>query len=115
MLKHLTVVAGALSAALALSPAAKAADPDPRNWEAVLAEAKGQTVYFNAWGGSENINNYIDWAGKTLKERFGVEVVHVKLDDTANAVAKVLAEKAAGKNEGDLSISSGSMARTLPR
>jgi putative thiamine transport system substrate-binding protein len=27
-------------------------------------------------------------------------VVHVKLDDTANAVAKVLAEKAAGKNEG---------------
>jgi putative thiamine transport system substrate-binding protein len=37
---------------------------------------------------------------QTLKERFGVEVVHVKLDDTANAVAKVLAEKAAGKNEG---------------
>ena len=100
MMKSLTVIAGALSAALALSPAAKAADPDPRNWDAVLNEAKGQTVYFNAWGGSENINGYIDWAGKTLKERFGVEVVHVKLDDTANAVAKVLAEKAAGKNEG---------------
>jgi putative thiamine transport system substrate-binding protein len=43
---------------------------------------------------------YIDWAGSTLKERYGVNVVHVKLDDTANAVAKVLAEKAAGKNEG---------------
>jgi putative thiamine transport system substrate-binding protein len=100
MLKSLTVIAGALTAALVLSPAAKAADPDPRNWDAVLAEAKGQTVYFNAWGGSENINSYIDWAGKTLKERYGVEVVHVKLDDTANAVAKVLAEKAAGKNEG---------------
>ncbi|WP_417414780.1 ABC transporter substrate-binding protein [Hoeflea sp.] len=100
MLKSLTVFAGVLTAALALPHGAKAADPDPRNWDAVLAEAKGQTVYFNAWGGSENINSYIDWAGETLKQRYGVEVVHVKLDDTANAVAKVLAEKAAGKDEG---------------
>ena len=91
-----TLLAGALSAALALTFAVQAADPNPRNWDAVLEEAKGQTVYFNAWGGSENINSYIGWAGETLKERFGVEVVHVKLDDTANAVAKVLAEKAAG-------------------
>jgi hypothetical protein len=45
MLKHLTVVAGALSAALALSPAAKAADPDPRNWEAVLEEAGPDRVF----------------------------------------------------------------------
>ncbi|MDP2734462.1 MAG: ABC transporter substrate-binding protein [Hoeflea sp.] len=100
MFKAPKLLAGALSAALAASHASHAADPDPRNWEAVLSEAKGQTVYFNAWGGSENINSYIDWAGQTLKQRFGVTVVHVKLDDTANAVATVLAEKAAGKNEG---------------
>lgn len=100
MLKLKTLFAGALLAALAASQTARAADPDPRNWDAVLNEARGQTVYFNAWGGSENINAYIDWAGQTLKERHGVDVVHVKLDDTANAVAKVLAEKAAGKNEG---------------
>lgn len=100
MIKISTFFAGALTTAIALSQPALAADPDPRNWDAVLEEARGQTVYFNAWGGSENINNYIDWAGSTLKERFGVNVVHVKLDDTANAVAKVLAEKAAGKSEG---------------
>jgi len=100
MLKSVLKSASVLCAALSLATAAHAADPDPRNWDAVLTEAKGQTVYFNAWGGSENINSYIDWAGEVLKDRFGVTVVHVKLDDTANAVAKVLAEKAAGKNEG---------------
>lgn len=105
MLKLPTVFARAMAAALTLSALtlsapALADDPDSRNWDAVLEEANGQTVYFNAWGGSENINAYIDWAGETLKARHGVEVVHVKLDDTANAVAKVLAEKAAGKDEG---------------
>lgn len=98
MLKSMIVLAGA--AALALSAPARASDPDPRDWAAVKQQARGQTVYFNAWGGSENINAYIDWAGKELKQRFGVDVVHVKLNDTANAVTKVLAEKAAGKNEG---------------
>ncbi|WP_425351198.1 ABC transporter substrate-binding protein [Hoeflea marina] len=79
---------------------ARAADPNPSDWQSVLDQAKGETVYFNAWGGSENINAYIDWAGQRLKEQFGVTVVHVKLDDTANAVAKVVAEKAAGRDDG---------------
>lgn len=93
--------AGALVAiGLSLAGPATAADPDPRDWQSVLDEAKGQTVYFNAWGGSESINAYIDWAGQVLKERHGVSVVQVKLDDTANAVAKVVAEKAAGKDAG---------------
>ena len=35
-----------------------------------------------------------------IEKRYGVKLVHVKLDDTANAVAKVVAEKAAGKTEG---------------
>jgi len=28
-------------------------------WAEVLREAHGQTVYFNAWGGSEEINAYL--------------------------------------------------------
>lgn len=77
----------------------RAEDPNPAEWPAVLEEAKGQTVYWNAWGGSENINAYIDWAGEQIKDRYGVNLVHVKLDDTANAVAKVVAEKAAGRDQ----------------
>ena len=88
-----------LASILASMPAL-AADPDPKNWESVLDAARGQTVYWNAWGGSENINAYIEWAGDELESRFGVDLVHVKLEDTATAVATVLAEKAAGKTEG---------------
>lgn len=79
---------------------ALAVDPDPKNWDSVLEAARGQTVYWNAWGGSENINAYIEWAGGELQSRYGVELVHVKLEDTATAVATVVAEKAAGKTEG---------------
>lgn len=86
-----------LAAGLALP--AFADSPDPSDWDAVLEQARGQTVYFNAWGGSQNINAYIEWAGEQIEERYAVELVHVKLDDTANAVAKVVAEKAAGRNE----------------
>ncbi len=77
-----------------------AANPDPARWDEVLKEARGETVYFNAWGGDENINAYLEWAGGELEKRYGVKVVHVKLDDTANAVAKVVAEKAARRDEG---------------
>ncbi|WP_018236157.1 ABC transporter substrate-binding protein [Ensifer sp. BR816] len=89
-----------MAAMLALGLAGEASAADAGNWGAVVAEAKGQTVYFNAWGGSENINAYIRWAGGEVKSRYGVDVVHVKLDDTAKAVATVVAEKAAGKSDG---------------
>jgi putative thiamine transport system substrate-binding protein len=78
---------------------APAAATDIADWGSVKKEARGQTVYFNAWGGAQNINDYILWAADTLKERYDIDLVHVKLDDTAYAVSKVLAEKAAGKNE----------------
>ncbi len=89
-----------LSLGLLLSTAALAADVDVANWPAVLEDAKGETVYWNAWGGADNINAYIAWAGGEIEKRYGVKLVHVKLEDTAAAVAKVVAEKAAGKNAG---------------
>jgi putative thiamine transport system substrate-binding protein len=69
-------------------------------WQATLAEARGQTVYWNAWGGDEQINDYIAWVGAEVERRYAVELVHVKLTDTAEAVGRVVAEKAAGRNQG---------------
>lgn len=63
-------------------------------------EAKGQTVYFNAWGGSPAINAYIGWAADRLKAQYDIELVHIKLTDTAEAVSRILAEKTAGKTAG---------------
>ncbi len=73
---------------------------DVANWKAVEETARGQTVYFNAWGGAQNINDYIRWAADQVQEKYGVTVNHTKLDDTANAVSAVVAAKAAGVNEG---------------
>ena len=57
------VLLAALVARSRSSPRPARAVPDPANWPAVLAEARGQTVYFHAWGGEPRINDYIAWAG----------------------------------------------------
>lgn len=89
----------ASAASLFLPQAARAAD-----WSATLAEAKGQTVYFNAWAGSDTINAYIKWAGDEVKARHGVSVEHVKITDTAEVVKRVRDEVAAGKAEGSVDL-----------
>ena len=90
-----------LAAALTVTaPSLAFAEADPADWDAVLAEAKGQTVYWNAWGGAENVNAFIDWIGQQAQRDYGVTLEHVKLSDTAEAVSRVLAEKSAGKDEG---------------
>ena len=76
----------------------KAESIDLTDWSNVLEEAKGQKVYWHAWGGAPRINEYISWVANELKRQFDVELEHVKIDDTANVVSRVLAEKAAGKN-----------------
>jgi putative thiamine transport system substrate-binding protein len=74
------------------------------DWAAVEAEAKGQTVFFNAWAGSDTINAYIAWAGDEVKKRFGVTVEHVKITDTAEVVKRVRDEVAAGKADGSVDL-----------
>eukprot|EP01037_Dinobryon_pediforme_P018554 gene18554-18838_t len=69
-------------------------------WDKTLAAAKGQTVYWNAWGGDERTNAFIGWVDGKVSQRYGVHVQQVKLSDTAEAVNRVIAEKAAGKMAG---------------
>ena len=66
-------------------------------WQAIEASARGQKVYFNAWGGSERTNAYLQWVATEVEKRFGVKMEHVKLTDTVEAVKRVRNEKAAGK------------------
>jgi putative thiamine transport system substrate-binding protein len=67
------------------------------DWRVIEERARGQKVYWNAWAGEQSINSYIAWAAEKVYERYGVEIEHVKLSDTAEAVTKVVAEKAAGR------------------
>lgn len=71
-----------------------------KNWASVEAQAKGQTVFFNAWAGSERINAYIQWAAEEVQRRYGVKVQHVKVADAADVVRRVRGEKQAGRQTG---------------
>lgn len=76
-----------------------------QSWDEVLKEAKGKTIYFNAWGGSEVINDYIAWASSEVKAKYGIDVKFVKLVDSANAVKRILAEKKSGvQNKGSIDV-----------
>ena len=70
------------------------------DWALVLAQAKGQEVFFHAWGGDPKINAFIAWVGEEAAARYGVTLTHVKLAATSDAVARVQAEQAAGKDSG---------------
>lgn len=93
LLRALPLLAGSL-----LFTQANAGD-NPQ-WQQTLEEAKGQTVYFNAWGGSPEINAYLVWAGQELAREYQVKLVQVKVDDIAQSVSQLLANKQAGKRSG---------------
>jgi putative thiamine transport system substrate-binding protein len=99
ILDRRSVLALMASAGSALAFPARAAD-----WQSILADAKGKTVYFNAWGGGTQINAYIAWAGEEIAKRYGVTLSHVKLADTADAVNRIIGEAAAGNTDSGGSV-----------
>ncbi len=71
-------------------------------FDAVLSEAKGQTVNWYMYGGDEVINTFVNgYVADKLKAQ-GVTLNQVKITDTVTAVNKVLAEKQAGKTDGSV-------------
>ncbi len=94
-----------LSACSAIAGAPKTASFDLNNWNSVVAAAKGQTVNWYIWGGSESINSYVDnFYGKALKDRYGITLNRVPVADTVDAVNQVLSEKQAGKDPGAVDL-----------
>ncbi|MBU0464917.1 MAG: ABC transporter substrate-binding protein [Proteobacteria bacterium] len=68
-----------------------------QDWAEIEKQAKGQTVYFNAWGGSQTINEYIQWAARQVQKKYNIRVIHVKASDISDVVSRILVEKAADK------------------
>ncbi|MDO6705461.1 ABC transporter substrate-binding protein [Photobacterium sp. 1_MG-2023] len=86
------------------------------SWQEIEQQARGQTVFFNAWGGSQPINSYLRWVAREVKSRYGITLNHVKVADIAETSQRLLAEKAAGKASGgsvDLVWINGENFRTL--
>ena len=92
-----------LAASLALLPAVARGQGAPAEapdlpWDQVAAAARGQAVNWNAWAGDERTNDFIAWTAREVEARHGVTLRHVRLRDTSEAVARVVTERAAGRN-----------------
>lgn len=53
--------------------------------------AAEERVNFYAWGGSDAVNRYLEWASAELAEQHGIRLQHVKVADISEAVALILA------------------------
>nr|WP_283107829.1 ABC transporter substrate-binding protein [Shewanella basaltis] len=67
-------------------------------WEEIESRGSNQDVYFHAWGGDPQINRYIQWVAEQVKQQYQINLHHVKLTDTGEAVSRVLAEKSANND-----------------
>lgn len=92
------------SAAVQASGSPSANEPMPpgyagKTWNAILEAARGQTVNFYMWGGSDTINTWVTtYAAKALLQQYGVTLNMIPVPDIVDTVNKVLGEKQAGKD-----------------
>ena len=68
------------------------------DWDAVLAEADGQTVDWYMYGGDDALNAFVDGEVADRLAELGVTLNQVRITDTADAVNKVLGEQQAGRD-----------------
>ena len=87
------------------------------SWEDIVAEARGQTIYFYMWGGNESYNRWVSsWFADRLMELYGIRLQMVPVDGPGVYINKVLAEKQAGRDRGgsvDLMWINGENFRTM--
>lgn len=70
-------------------------------WDQILAEARGDSVTWFMWGGSDQINRYVsDHVAGILARDHGITLNRVGISDAVEAVNIVLVEKEAGITAG---------------
>ena len=94
------LVASLLALLLASAAHADTADGtllQAMTWDQIVDQAKGGTVNWFMWGGSDTINQYVSGhIGDILQSQYGVTLNRVGITDTAEVVNIVLSEKEAG-------------------
>ncbi|MGB3299894.1 MAG: ABC transporter substrate-binding protein [Phormidesmis sp.] len=75
-------------------------DPTATSWDEIVKLAKGTTVNWAMWGGSDQTNGYADgWVAQQLKSQYDITLNRIPLNDTVEAVNKVVGEVQAGVSE----------------
>jgi putative spermidine/putrescine transport system substrate-binding protein len=87
---------------LLAGPPAFGADPLlTAEWSSVLAAARGQTVDWYMWGGSPAVNALVNgYIADQVRERYGITLRQVPVQDIAEVVGKLVIERQAGKTDG---------------
>lgn len=67
--------------------------------------AQDKTVRFAAWGGNENVNNWIDtFVTDELKKQFDIDLIRVPINDAQDAVQKLIRDKRLGRENGSVDL-----------
>ncbi len=107
--RPLVVTASALAATAIL---AGCAAPDSQSsstigdqsWGEIRSAADGQTVDLWMWGGDDQGNAYVDDVLAPAAADLGVTLRRVPVADTKDAMRRVLAERAAGSDDGSVDL-----------
>jgi putative spermidine/putrescine transport system substrate-binding protein len=68
-----------------------------KSWAEIEDMARGSEVNWFMWGGADNINSYVSaFVGGILRDKYGIKLNRVGINDTVDAVNIVLGEKEAG-------------------
>ncbi|MDP3194996.1 ABC transporter substrate-binding protein [Tabrizicola sp.] len=95
MLRSLAVVLLLSTAALADTPDGEALKA--MTWDQVVEQARGGTVNWFMWGGSDTINAYVSgYVADRLRADYDITLNRVPITDAADIVNQVLSEKEAG-------------------
>ena len=102
-LAALAASAAMLAGACAAPDAAPTTAPE-RSWQEVREEAQGQVVDLWMFGGDERGNAYVDDVLAPAAAELGVELRRVPVADTRDALRRILAERAAGSDDGAVDL-----------
>ena len=95
------VAVGLVATACSTGRVAEADLPDPSNWDEVVAKAQGQTVNLFMWGGSSQINRFVDTVyAPRLEDEFDISLNRIPVADTVDAINTILSELQGGRLRG---------------
>ena len=87
------------------APDADAPQASAGSWSDVLSDSSGETVRLWMYAGDEQGNDYVDEVlAPAAAEQLGVAVDRVPVADTSDALSRVLSERQAGIDDGEVDL-----------
>ena len=103
-LKRVAYLLGLVVLVAGCASASSLDTPPLSDWASIEAAAADETVSWWLFGGDDRVNRYVDEYVIPAARTHGVELERVPVNDTVDAVQRVLAEQEAGGEEGSVDL-----------